>query len=78
MTAQTTTVRALSLPGALAAAVIGLLIVVILPHYGEHATTCRKGTYTDETQEQCVSVANAVDSGGTPVSPRTPITAPNP
>jgi len=32
MTAATTTVRALSLPGALAAAVIGLLIVVILPH----------------------------------------------
>jgi hypothetical protein len=32
MTAATTTARALSLPGALAAAVIGLLIVVILPH----------------------------------------------
>ena len=32
MTAATTTARALSLPGAFAAAVIGLLIVVILPH----------------------------------------------
>jgi uncharacterized membrane protein len=32
MTAATTTARVLSLPGVLAAAVIGLLIVVILPH----------------------------------------------
>jgi len=32
MTAVSSTARALSLPGALAAAVVGLLIVVILPH----------------------------------------------